>query len=601
MGRTIIQYCNRKLILPVIDKDMLRLFELVSKWRVFSLVLIMLVVNSLEVLGLSLFIPIIDLFQGENDKLAGPTIYLSRIVTAIGLSPGLGVFLVLLSGLFLIKGILAMWMRYLGVTMASGLQHQLRSRLFGAFLKSTVAFIHRQRQGALLSILSEHTVRTGHSFFVLVQIATQWATALACIVFVLLISWKLSLVAFALSLLLFPVIRWIGRQAYRYGRDLTSALEKAQHSALEALRAKKLVNAMDWKRPLEDRYLKDSSAVRDNWQWMAFWSNSPSIVLQPLSVVLLSIVIWLSFRLDLSTALLGAFALAFIRLLPSVQAALTLGADFKASIPSIKRVLSMLREVEKEQELNGTLPFESLRSAIYLKSIRFCYGDSRPVLDGLSLEIPKGKITALVGPSGVGKTTVVDLILGLYRPESGQVLVDGIDLKELDLKSYRSRIAYISQEPILFHDTIRNNLTLGLEKKVSDEELRRVCELVGAWDFIKQRREGLDSLIGSCGVQLSGGQRQRLVLARALLREPELLILDEATSALDHESEENIKKMLGRLKASGRVTIIIIAHRLTTVQLADCIYQLINGKAFMLGSWEKAKEHLLTTQGIELI
>lgn len=572
---------------------MYTLLNKISAARAGSLVALILLINVFEFLGLSLFIPIIDLFQGRGGETSGLTQSLSSFLSILGLPPVLPTFLVLLSLLFLVKSGMIMWMRYVSVKMAAEMQDQLRSRLFRDFLAARTDFINGQKQGALLSALSEHTVRTGQAFFVLVQIAAQWVTVLAYLGFVLWISWKLTLAALVLGLGITPIIRWMGKQAHRHGKDYTQALEDTQHRALEGLQAKKLVNAMNWGRPLEQRFQEDSTAVRNHWQWMAFWSNSPGIMVQPISVVILSLIIWMSLRFDLSVALLGAFALAFTRLLPNVQSAISMGADFRANKPSIDRVFGLLEAAGAASEPNGQMNFHGMQRCLKLEGVRYRYAGREPILNGLDLEVAKGQTVALVGPSGSGKTTIADLILGLYRPEAGRVMIDDTNLADLDLRQFRTHIAYVSQEAVLFHDTIRSNLTLGLEWSVDDDELRAACEKAGAWDFIVQRPGGMDAIIGDRGVQLSGGQRQRLALARALLRRPEILILDEATSALDHESERWITQMLCNLQTSGQFTIIVIAHRYTTIQHADQIYEIHNDGARLLGDWEQANTYLM--------
>jgi len=384
--------------------------------RVAGLVLLMLTVSALEMFGLSLFIPVIDLFQGQAAASSAFTQHLSRAMISFGLQPSLGIFLLLLSLLFIAKGILAMWLRWMSVEIASGLQHRLRCRLFDAFLDASVAQVHSQRQGALLSALSEHSQRASQSFFILAQLATQWTTVFVYTVFIFLVSWRLSLVAFGAGLLLIPLVRWIGDRAHVYGRDLAAALESVQHDALEALQAKKLVNAMNWQDPLSEHYRSRSEAVRNTWRGTAFWSNSPGIILQSISVVILSLLIWVSLRFDLTVALLGAFVVAFIRLLPSIQAATALGAGLRANLPAIRRLKAMMTEAEAQREPTGTLPFHALHSEIRLQSIGFCYDNGREVLRDMELMIPKGETVAIVGQSGAGKTTIADLIMGLYRP-----------------------------------------------------------------------------------------------------------------------------------------------------------------------------------------
>lgn len=571
-----------------------KLLGFVKVIKIAELIGLILVVNVLELIGLSLFIPIIDLFQGtKSGQTSGFTHFLTSLATMVGLPPSLSTFLILLCLLFLVKTALIMWQRYLSITISSQLQFSFREKLLRSFLDSRMEFINKNRQGVLVSVLNEHTVRTAQASFLLVQIIAQWITVAAYGGFVLWISWKLTLVALFLGVGIAPLISSIGRKAHLHGKAYTKAIENSQHRAIEGLNAKKLVNAMNWGETIAQNFQVDNTAVRDQWKWMVFFSNSPGIIIHPISVIILSSIIWLSLKFSLSLALLGAFVLAFIRLLPSVQGAVSLGADYLAHKPSITRVFELLEESEGARESNGSLPFSGLKKDIRLKNVRYSRDGHKVILDGLDLDISKGQMVAIVGASGSGKTTVVDLMLGLYYQDSGQILIDGHEISSLDLHQFRSYISYVPQDPILFHDSIRNNLIIGLDRTIKDEEIKEVCEKVGAWDFILQRQEGLDSVVGDRGVQLSGGQRQRLSLARALLRNPEILILDEATSALDNESDRWVKILLSNLQDNTSLTIIVIAHRYTTIENADSIFEIINGKAIHLGSWETAKNRLV--------
>ncbi len=570
-----------------------RLLGITDRTRLVSLIGMMLIGNILEVFGLTLLIPIIELFQGKESSISRFTAVISGFVTRLGIKAELPAFLVLFCLLFLIKGALMLWIRHVSVKMAANMQHDLRMRLLGGLLLANAGFVHEYKQGALLSVLGDHIIRTGQLLFLAVQLVTQWMTVAAYLIFVLFVSWKLTSVSLVFGALLAPVILWMGRKANWHGKEYTHLQEEAQHRALEGLQAKKLVNAMNWRDALERRYGEISTGVRDHWQWMAYWSNGQGLVIQPLSVIILSLIIWLSMRFNLSVAMLGGFVLAFTRLLPAVQAAVAIGGDIQANKPSIERVFELLEQVESAREHCGSVPFEGMKRAIKLEDVHFRYPGRDSLINGLDLEFPKGATVALVGRSGVGKTTIVDLLIGLYLPEAGRIMIDNTDLVQIDLRQYRKRIAYVPQEAVLFHDTIRNNLIIGLERRVSDEELRAVCEQAGAWEFIVARTDGMDALIGDRGVQLSGGQRQRLALARALLREPEILILDEATSALDLESERWITRTLTNLQDTGRLTIIVIAHRYNTIRHADRIVEISHDGAKLLGNWQESEAYLL--------
>ncbi len=226
-----------------------------------------------------------------------------------------------------------------------------------------------------------------------------------------------------------------------------------------------------------------------------------------------------------------------------------------------------------------------LRDSIRFDEVRFAYDEAgrHPAVCGLDLSIETGKTTAIVGPSGAGKCTVADLVIGLIRPNQGRVLLDERPLSAERLKPWREQIGYVAQDTFLFNDTVRANL-LWARPEAGEEEVWQALELAAANGFVSELPEGLETVLGDRGVRLSGGERQRLALARALLREPSLLILDEATSALDAENERRIQGAIERLH--GQMTILIITHRLFTIRGADVIYVLEQGRMVEYGSWE---------------
>ena len=215
-----------------------------------------------------------------------------------------------------------------------------------------------------------------------------------------------------------------------------------------------------------------------------------------------------------------------------------------------------------------------------LEDVSFSYADQR-ILHSVSIEIPAGCVTVLMGPSGSGKTTIADIILGLYPPDRGRVLLDGVPLDEIDLRSWRRSVGYVPQELVLFHDSICANVALG-DPSIGETEVRRALELAGAWEFIEAMPEGVWTGVGPHGARLSGGQRQRIALARALVGSPKLLILDEATSALDPESERQICANVRRL--AGETTVLAITHRPALLEIADRRYRVEYGRVEELPS-----------------
>jgi ATP-binding cassette subfamily C protein len=251
-------------------------------------------------------------------------------------------------------------------------------------------------------------------------------------------------------------------------------------------------------------------------------------------------------------------------------------------LPSYDFCEEMLRKTRESRERRGGRPFEGLQTGITLKDVTFAY-TKEPVISGLSLSFKKDQLTAVIGRSGSGKTTILDMLLGFLRPQKGAVLVDGTDLESYDLFSWRHHIAYVPQDVFMVHGTIEENIRLG-NGEAGGEELRQCARMAHADEFIQKQAHGYQTVIGDRGIKLSGGQRQRIALARALLKKPQILLLDEATSALDNESERMVQQAIRELK--GSLTIIVVAHRFSTIKDADMIYALDNGTVAESGSAE---------------
>lgn len=568
--------------------------NLVHPARAITLMTLILCANVLELLGISLFIPVIELF---THSAVLPAQYVAKLDSYFQASMFLAnpnLLLSLLCMAFLGKAAISLVVRRVTLSTCAEIQHRLRSALFEGLIISDLAFFQSMKQGVLLSVLGEHVIRTGQVLFVLVQLAAQWLTAAAYLGFVVFISWKLTLVAILPGIFFFPLVRWMGRRANYYGHLQTRAQEETQHLGWEAFLAKKTISAMGMEAVLARRFKSISETLSNHWGSTAYWSNLTSTVVQPVSAIALSLIILASLHYRISIAELGAFCLAFLRLAPSVQGAIAMSADVAANEPSVTTVFSLLAQTKEKSPPDQGATSKRIDTAITFSDVSFEYVSGSPVFTHLNLTLPRGKMTALVGKSGAGKTTIVDLAVGLYRPSDGEIKIDGIPLRDLRLDEYRKKISYVGQDPFLLHDSVRNNLIFGLERTVTDQELKSVCETVGAWSFVASRTGELDFVLGDKAVQLSGGQRQRLALARALLRQPELLILDEATSALDSDTEKAIADALSRIQKSGEVTIVVVAHRYTTIRSADNIIEIGPYGARTLGAWDVAKTNLLT-------
>ncbi len=312
---------------------------------------------------------------------------------------------------------------------------------------------------------------------------------------------------------------------------------------------------------------------------------------KPLGITVILIVFIYFIQRGALISELAAIFYSLITIVSSLNSLIGMQVNINNFIPSYEQVNNILKNAESNREYFGKKVFKLLSDKIEIKNLYFQYKENNHVLKDINIIIKKNDTIALVGKSGSGKTTLADLLSGIFIPNKGNILIDQENLNDLEISSYRSKIGYVSQEVHLFNDSIKNNLIWVCENKeqISDQDIINSLKLSNSYEFVSKLDNGIDTIVGEKGVQLSGGQRQRLSLARVFLKNPQLLILDEATSALDNLSEVEIKNSILKLKSMFSTTVIIIAHRLSTVKHADKIFVLKDGMIEDQGRYEELK------------
>ncbi len=487
------------------------------------------------------------------------------------------------------------WGLYYSRLAQSNLCDRLRKRLFEQFQSLSLSYYSTSRSGDLINSLTTEINQIKQAFDVFSGLITRGFTLVAYIISMFWLSWQLSLAALSLYTLLSVGLSTLIRQVREASFSVPQVnghLASVAIQFINGIRTVKGSAAEDFERK---RFYRSSSEVIQAEDKVA----GVSALVQPLAEgaasTILIVMVVVAFNLfiskgNLQTSFLLTFMFVLFRMMPLVAQANGMRENLSRFQGSLNNIQEMLKTNNKPYLSNGHLEFQGLKKEISFLSVNFAYESDILVLKDINLTIEKGKVTALVGGSGAGKSTLADLIPRFYDPVKGSISLDGKSLKDFDIASVRSKMAIVSQDTFIFNASIKENIAYGLER-VNEEDIWHAAELAHAVEFIQELPDGLDTVLGDRGVRLSGGQRQRIAIARALLRNPDILVLDEATSALDSATERLIQESLEKL-SQGR-TVITIAHRLSTIAKADKVVVLEQGKIVEQGTYQD----LLTKQG----
>jgi ATP-binding cassette subfamily C protein len=541
-----------------------------------------------EGVGLLCLIPLLGLVGVQS---AGGTLgSIERTFAAgfahLGLAPTLPAVLALY---VLIAGgqtLAQSWQTRLGARLNQAFAARMRADLYQVIVGAQWSFLVRAQAAESAYILTQAVDRVTGAVLTLTSFLAGAVIAAAYMLLALRVSWTMTLLVLSAA----AGLAWFARRRFRaageVGAELSAAATRLHTGVAEHLASLKTAKSYgqvgqhvgDF-RTLVGRY--EAASVGMAAAQAAFKQRLAFGL-----VLVLAVVVFIARDgLHIETAALLLLLVLFARLMPRITT-LYEGAQYvHASMPMFVQILDFEARCRAAAEpaapRSVPLPFTR---GIRFDDVSFDYGaGAGPAVAHLTFDIEAGKTTAIVGPSGAGKSTIADLLLGLLSPQVGRVLVDGLELNAARLGSWRTAIGYVPQDAFLFHDTVRANLRWA-KPDASEEQLWRALGLAQAEAFVKQLPAGLDTVLGDRGVLISGGERQRLSLARALLREPALLVLDEATSALDSENEARIHDALAELQHT--VTIVIITHRLSTIRGADCIHVVDEGRNVESGSWE---------------
>jgi subfamily B ATP-binding cassette protein MsbA len=489
--------------------------------------------------------------------------------------------------LLLVKNFLTWLAGQFGSSLQEYVTRDLRTAVYRHIAHLPLGFFQRTKTGQILSRVITDTAETR---LVLTQIVTSSLQNSALVVsyfaVLFMISWEMTLMALVvvpiLGVTLAPLLKKLRKGNRNRGNqhgEMTSVVQ-------ETVSGIRLVKSFAAERVEVDRFSEASNRYANLSVRLTRISQLASPVTEVLGTTVATILLWFGahqvlVQRQMSGADLIAFLLYALRMLQPIKALSQLPTTAQSSFASAERLFEILDSPSESQTDSGTRTTASFEKEVAFEHVTFAYGEA-PVLADVSLVARKGEIVALVGASGAGKSTLVDLIPRFYEVQKGRITIDGIDTRELALPALRSLTGIVSQDTVLFNDTVRNNIAYGSVRSYSDIEVEAAAKAANAHDFIAELPDGYSTILGERGTRLSGGQRQRLAIARALLRDPPILILDEATSALDTESERLVQEAVDRL-LEGR-TVFVIAHRLSTIVHAHQILVLEKGEIVERGT-----------------
>lgn len=489
--------------------------------------------------------------------------------------------------LFLVRGVLSFCTSYLMTWISTRLIADLRRQMFAKILALPTQTFHEQSSGKLISrILYDADNVNQAATNVLVSAVRESLTGLALLTYLIYLDWKLTLITLAIAPLIAVIVKGFGQRMRTASRTSMESMRLISHTIEEAVGANKVIKVYGGQAQQAERFYNDTERFRRSMMREAVPSSAITPITHIAASLAVAIITFLALSQSTGQASASAggfvsFITAMLLLISPIKQLTTISPLMQRGLAACESVFHLLDTPAEED--TGQLELPHARGEIEFDHVSFSYpGAERQALQDISFRTSAGQTVALVGASGGGKTTIGALIPRFYKPTTGQIRVDGIDINELTLASLRHNIALVSQDIVLFNDTVQANIAFGSRHACNRENVIAAAKAANAWDFIQQLPQGLDTTIGEDGAKLSGGQRQRIAIARALLKNAPILILDEATSALDTESERQVQAALATLMQNR--TTLVIAHRLSTIEHADRILVLDQGRIVETGT-----------------
>lgn len=560
------------------------------KLQVVALFILAVIAGLLETATAASIYPVVSL--GLNIEAVQDNALLSLIMRVAQVSPLQDSFItycilviILATLAFAFKALNLYFTVHLGVTVVT----RMKETVFKKQLKADYQYYLDEKQGGMVYTTVIATREVEVLIISVAKIMSEMILIISLFILLFTMNWKGTLLAVLLAGGYYLITRYIGINI-----SYATSMGRVKTGTTEIIILNELINGIKQVKVnlLENDWIKRfQTAVRQYYAFLKkgkVWSEIPTPGLWLILFAFLAIIAIILRAQNPAgftplVPLFGTFAFAMLRLLAPITSLGFLRMQIMSAMPNAELTYSTLNK-KFDTIKDGDRELESFNRDIRFEHVYFTHKERSPTVQDVSITLEKGKITAIVGPSGAGKTTIVDLILRLFDPDKGEIKIDGVNLKEYRISSWLSKIGLVSQDAFIFHDSVKNNITLGI-KGYSKEQIVEAAESAKSHDFILEFPQGYDTIVGERGMKLSGGQKQRIAIARAILKKPDILILDEATSNLDNISEALVQEAINRI--SKERTVIVVAHRLSTIINADKILVLENGQVAEEGTHSK--------------
>ncbi len=548
-----------------------------------------------QVFGITLLLPLLRASQsgGDPEDMGWAEQILHDLLTWMGIADSMVAILAFIAVTFVAKGALQFAKGgYQGYLQAQ-LLRELKTKLFDAYSGMDYRYYIRQNAGHFINVINQQVNRFFASFNNFIGFTTQAVNTAGYFAGAFFVAWRFALMAMGVGAVILFLFKYLNAYVRRLSRKRSEEMSTLNKLLVQSLQAFKYVVSTGQTKHLREGVVDSVNRLTSYIFRQRAAGAFTSALKEPVSVLL--IVSLIAIQVAVFNDPIAPIFVALLLFHRGMQAVISVQSGWQSTmdrIGSVEMVDDEFETVLANQEANGRQPVGDLHDGIELRNVHYAYNEEDgDVLSDINISIPANTTVALVGESGAGKSTLVDLLTLMLKPRTGAVEIDGVPHDEVDLAAWRDQIGYVSQETVVFDDTVANNISLWQGEIEEDPELRErvihAAERAHADHFIRDLPNGYHTVVGDRGVRLSGGQRQRLFVARELFKQPNLLLLDEATSDLDTASEQHIQDSIDALK--GETTVVIIAHRLSTVKNADQVYVLDEGRVIEAGTYEELR------------